>query len=364
MKQILITAALLTATLSVSAQVERIDTTTITIQGVKHQVEVKQDGKQTVINYIDSEIKKEDFETEFVKKIYDSKNKLNNSDSVIVIKNPNEVIITDGRGYINIEVRGKENNDDYNYSIRKGYSYGRNASVMSEKNKDWEFSIPFINKRNNTKAVSTSHYLHYRKAKFQSHLLSDLQFGIGLVGATGQASGMDIEMANGGFEFFLNNLFSWEYARTRNTSLSLGFGVDWRNYRMNGRTRFIKNNNEIILGAYPDGADIRFSRLQVFSLTLDLMLRQRLYGNIYLNAGPVVNFNTSGTLKTRYTTLEGEGRRERYRNIHQRGVTVDFKGELKIEPIAFYIKYSPMNMLKTEYGPKFRSLSAGAMICF
>ncbi|MBO7280156.1 MAG: hypothetical protein J6V00_03220, partial [Bacteroidaceae bacterium] len=82
-------------------------------------------------------------------------------------------------------------------------------------------------------------------------------------------------------------------------------------------------------------------------------------------AGPDVNFNTSGTLKTRYTLVKGDTResiKERNRNIHQNAVTVDFKGELKIDPIAFYIKYSPMNVLDTNYGPKFRSISAGAMI--
>ncbi len=328
MRQILITAALLSATLTASAQ-----------------------------NHID----KESLYTQYTTASGDNISDAQKSDSTIIIKKANEVRITDGRGYINVEVHGKEGNDNYVYSIRKGYSQGNNTSIMSEKNKNWDFNIPFIDKKN------TSSQQRYKQARFSFNILSNLQFGLGVVGATSQAPRMDIDMTNGGFEIFLNNLFQWEYAPTRNTALTMGFGVDWRNYRMRGHKRFIKSGSDIILGDYPDNAEINFSRLKVFSLTLDLMLRQRLFGNVSIAAGPVVNFNTSGSLKTRYTLVDGdnrEGVKERNNNIHQRAVTVDFKGELKISPIAFYIKYSPMDVLDTNYGPKFRSLSAGAMIAF
>ena len=278
------------------------------------------------------------------------------NDSTIVIHKPNEVHITEGRGYINVEVRGREGNEAYLYSISKG----SNTSIMSEKSKSWDFRIPFVDKK-----IGGSSSPRYKRARFSLNIINGLQFGMGLVSATSQAPGMDINMSNAGFEFFLNNLVMWEYRPVKNTSLTMGFGVDWRNYRMKGNTRFIKDGTNITLGAYPEDADINFSRLKIFSLTLDLMLRQRLFGHVSVAAGPVVNFNTSGTLKTRYTLVDGENResiRERNRHIHQKAVTVDFKGELNIAPIAFYIKYSPMNVLDTNYGPKFRSLSAGAMI--
>lgn len=286
-------------------------------------------------------------------------------DSVVIIKKPNEVRISEGRGYINVEVRGKEGNDDYIYSVRKGYSKGTNTSITSEKNKNWDFNIPFLEKKN--RQTGPSSRPQYQTARFSFNIIDDMQIGMGLVGTTSQAPGMDVDMTNGGFEFFLNNIFHWRFAPTRNTHLTMGFGVDWRNYRMRGDTRFIKDGTGITLGSYPEGADVDFSRLKVFSLTLDLMLRQRLFGNVSIAAGPVVNFNTSGSLKTRYTLVNGENRegvKEQSSNIHQKSVTVDFKGELKINPIAFYIKYSPMNMLDTNYGPRFRSLSAGAMIVF
>lgn len=282
------------------------------------------------------------------------------NDSILVIKQPNEVKITEGKGYIQVDVNGKYGDDGYRYSIKKGYSGGSSAIV--KESSDWNFNIPFLN--NNKKKVN-NYRSYYRRARFSFNLLDDIQFGMGLVGATGESDATDIKMSNAGFEFFLNNIFHWKYAPVRNTALKLGFGVDWRNYRMKGHTRFIKEGSTITTGNYPEGADIEFSRLKVFSITLDLMLQQRLFGNVYLSAGPVVNFNTHGSLKTRYKIGEGEERekvKETSNNIHQKAVTVDLKAELKIKPLAFYFKYSPMNTLDTNYAPKFRSMSAGLLI--
>lgn len=294
----------------------------------------------------------------------------NVGDSTITIKNPSEVTITNNNNVVKVYVKGKEGNSNWRYSLERNVSHnGNGAYTISQGQGNWDFNIPFIgnNKRkksNNKNSYSDS---QYKRATFSFNVLSDLQFGIGLVGATGQADGMDVDMSNAGFELFLNNLFNWEYCPTKNTSLSLGFGVDWRNYRMKGNTRFIKQGNEIVLGGYPEGANIDFSRLKVFSMTLELMLKQRLFGNVHLGAGGVVNFNTHGSLKTRYTVGSGkekEGFKETTNNIHQKAVTFDLKGQLSIKPIAFYIKYSPMNVLDTEFGPEFHSISAGALIQF
>lgn len=287
----------------------------------------------------------------------------NVGDSTITIKNPHYVTITNKKNTVKVYVQGKEQNSNWRYSLERNISRNNEVYTINQSQGNWDFNIPFISK----KQKKNNEHKQYQRARFSLNLLGDLQFGMGLVGATKQAAGMDVEMSNAGFEFFLNNLFNWEYNPTRNTSLSLGFGVDWRNYRMKGNTRFIKQDGQIQLGSYPQGADIDFSRLKVFSITLELMLNQRLFGNVHLGAGGVVNFNTHGSLKTRYTIGSGkdkEGFKETTNNIHQKAVTFDLKGQLSIRPIAFYVKYSPMNVLDTEYGPKFRSISAGALIQF
>ena len=271
------------------------------------------------------------------------------ADKVVLAKAPlqNSILVTKG------------GNDGYTLSIRQKGSNEATLTAYRGTDSSWDFNIPFKNSHN-TKSTPLR-----RNARFSFNLLSDLEFGMGLVSAHSQAAGMDVEFGNAGWEFILNNIFNWEYRPFNRTFLSLGFGVDWRNYRMKGDRRFMKEDNKLVIAPYPDGADINFSRVKVFSMTLELMLRQGLNRHVAIEAGPIVNFNTHASIKTRYTVGSGkekEGFKETSSNIHQKPVTVDFKAGLIINPIEFYFKYSPTNTLDTDYGPEFKSMSAGIII--
>lgn len=249
----------------------------------------------------------------------------------------------------------------YTFKIQQQSVFKETRTVYKETNMSWDFNVPFIKQEKQRE----KRYRSY--ADFQFNLLSNLEFGMGLVQAHSQAPGMDVNFGNAGWEFFLNNIFDWEYRPFNKTHLYLGFGVDWKNYRMRGENRFLKKDNKLVIAPYPDGADIKFSRVKVFSITLDLMLRQDINRNISIEAGPIVNFNTKASIKTRYTIGSGkekEGFKEKSSNIHQSPVTVDFKAQLNISPIGFYFKYSPSNVLDTNYGPEFKSMSAGLTIGF
>ena len=147
------------------------------------------------------------------------------------------------------------------------------------------------------------------------------------------------------------------------TSISMGFGMTWRNYRMTGRTRFIKEGDNLVLGAYPENSEIKFSRLKVFSLTVPFMINQSLSRNVVLSVGPVINFNTHASLKTRYT-LNGEKVKEKSNNIHHNRMTIDLMAKLRFRLIGVYAKYSPSDVLNTEFGPKFRSFSTGITLFY
>ena len=271
------------------------------------------------------------------------------ADKVVLAKAPlqNSIHVTKG------------GNDGYTLLIRQK---GRNEATLTAyrgTDSSWDFNIPFKN------AGKKKTPAYRPQSRFSLNIFSDLEFGIGLVSAHSQAPGMDVEFGNGGWEFILNNIFNWEYRPLNRTYVSLGFGVDWRNYRMKGDRRFLKEDNRLTVAPYPDGADIDFSRVKVFSMTLELMLRQGLNRHVAIEAGPVLNFNTHASVKTRYAVGKGKEKecfKETSNNIHHKPVTVDFKAGLIINPIEFYFKYSPTNTLDTDYGPEFKSISAGIII--
>lgn len=270
------------------------------------------------------------------------------NDTVIVIKQPNEVRIEEAPNSISVEVKGREGESEFYYARKLEVT--PNSSVISvEKTKEWDFKIPF------GKGGKS-------KKKYSNNIVMG-GLGFGFVNAVDAPDGMDVDMG-ASYEFMIEHLLAWEYSPWRSgSSFSIGFGLDWRNYRMTGRTRFIKENDNLVLGGYPEGADIKFSRLKVFSLTVPLMFRQVICDRISFSLGPVINFNTHASLKTRYT-LDGGKHKLTDDNIHQTPVTVDFMGRLCFRSIGFYVKYSPSNVLKTDFGPKFSSMSAGITLFY
>lgn len=277
------------------------------------------------------------------------------SDDVTIVA-PDSVVLCKNAEHSTVTVEGRNGDETYFLKISLNKATN-NTLTVKETDNGWDFNIPFIEKTNENSSEAP--------ALFSFNILDDLEFGIGLVSATGQADDMNVKMGNAGMEFILNNLFNWRFQPTRNTHFTLGFGVDWRNYRMKGDRRFLKDGDNLLVAPYPDGADINFSRIKVFSMTLELMLKQRIYKGIYLHVGPVVNFNTHASIKTRYSVGSGKDK-ERFKetssDICQNPVTVDFKGQLNFKNIGFYFKYSPTNTLDTDWGPEFKSISTGIVI--
>ena len=268
-------------------------------------------------------------------------------DTTIVVNNAKKVTIEKKRNSMAVKVEGSDDNPDYFYLQRMEVD-STAAVIIEEKNADWDFNIPFINKNSKTK-------------KYRSNLCVG-GFGFGVVNAMDAPEGMNVDMGSS-YELSLDHLLRFNYNILPTTSVSMGFGMTWRNYRMTGRTRFIKEGDKLVLGAYPEGADIKFSRLKVFSLTVPFMINQSLGRKMVFSVGPVVNFNTHASLKTRYT-LNGEKVKETDNNIHQNRMTIDLMAKLRFKSLGLYAKYSPSDMLNTEYGPKFRSFSAGITLFY
>lgn len=268
-------------------------------------------------------------------------------DTIIVVNQAKKVTIEKKHNSMSVKVEGSEDNPGYFYSQRMEVD-STAAVIIEEKNADWDFNIPFINKNSKTK-------------KYRGNLCVG-GFGFGVVNAIETSEGMDMDMG-ASYEFSLDHLLRFNYNVLPATSVSMGFGMTWRNYRMTGRTRFIKEGDKLILGAYPEGSDIKFSRLKVFSLTVPFMINQSLGRKVVFSVGPVVNFNTHASLKTRYT-LNGEKVKEKNNNIHQNRMTVDLMTKLRFNSLGVYAKYSPSDMLNTDFGPKFRSFSTGITLFY
>ena len=263
-------------------------------------------------------------------------------DTTIVVNNAKKITIEKSRNSMAVKVEGTADNPDYFYSQTMEVDSSA-AVITTEKNADWDFTIPFVNKKSSPRRY------------YMTESLTSI--GIGMVNALHAPDDLNVDMG-ASYELSVDNLLKFRYNLLPTTSVSLGAGMSWRNYRMTGHTRFVKEGNNIVLDNYTEGADIKFSRLKIFSITVPFMVNQAIGRKAVLSLGPVVNINTYGSLKTRYV-LNDEKIKEQSKNIRQNSATIDFMAKLRLGEIGVYAKYSPSDVLNSAFGPEFNSFSTG-----
>lgn len=278
------------------------------------------------------------------------------ADTVVVFEKPERVIFSDKNNTISVDIL--DSGGKKNFSYTKFQSSGGSDMLVLRERSDWSISLPFAQKKKKNRRC------YFCDGHWEG-------FGFGVCNAVNTATGgfngsRGVKTTMGGSYELFWNILSFEYSPWRNGFLFVsGIGIDWRNYRMTGHNRFVKNDANLQIEEYPEGADIKFSRIKVFSVTVPFLveLQSTKRGHCFFSTGAIVNFNTYGSVKNRYW-LDGKKIKETFKNIHQTPLTVDFTAMAGFCGWGAYFKYSPCNVLDTEYGPEFKPLSVGLIYFF
>lgn len=266
----------------------------------------------------------------------------------LVINSPKKVTVISGDSLQRVVIYGKQGDDDFVYqnTIRLvDANYESNVTITRD---HWDL-IPSVKVgRSRSDTASYSRYSNVITA----HL------GIGFTCPTQVDERISFSTFKS-WEFFANVL-QWDhfFDRRQRNFVSLGLGIDWRNYRITDDQLFTKApDGNVTVMRYPLDYEPKFSRIKVFSLTATLRYEHDFGSGFAVGFGPVVNFNTYASIMTRYKLL-GDKCKHMEKNIRQRPVTIDWMLNARIADIPFYVKYSNDNVLK-DGGIKFRSLSFG-----
>ena len=270
-----------------------------------------------------------------------------------VFLSPQKVVVNKG-STTTIKITGENDGAEYTYSVTKNECNDDTKTVYKETDSSWDFDIPFLNSH-----IDNENWSKQSRGRF----IVDPTFGFGVIGTTEAGENVNLPFGNGSFEYLLDNIVGFEYRTTRNSYLGVRFGLSWRNYRMIGSNRFLQDGDNILITDYPAGADINYSRIRTFSMALSFLYTYKFNKYVNMRLGPGVSFNTCGNIKTRYS-IDGETFKDKQKGIKLLPVTVDFKAELNFRFIGLYFKYSPCNVLNTEFGPGFKPMSAGLLFSF
>lgn len=263
-----------------------------------------------------------------------------NDSDTLIIKNPKTVKIITSDSINEVQVYGQEEDPTYYHSLRidtRGKDYTELTNIAS---RDLGFGVGKLGDQKSSRMLTGD-------------------FAIGWSNAVGAPSEMDIRQFESAEIWLLVANYSWRISRYSKDRMSIGFGIDWRNYRMTGNRYFVKNaEGNLDIATLPAGSDPKFSRIKITSLTFPVLYQHSLGKDFGFSLGPVFNINISSSALTKYK-LNGEKKKEKYSDVHATPITIDFMGILHNPIIDLYVKYSPMNALRTQHGPKFQSLSFG-----
>ncbi len=256
------------------------------------------------------------------------------NDTLTILK-PRKVRIITGDSIQKIKVYGREGEDKYTYESKILLVDSNYVSEQSINKETWSFDF----------VKSKSHGTGYPFK--QKNLSSRLGFGL-CYGANADYKGP--QSVGSSWEIMWTIAEIEKYGYGKHNGFSIGFGVNWRNFRIDGRSKFVKlDDGTITEEALPAGYDNDFSRIKVFSLTIPVMWKYRTK-QVTFGLGPVFNINTYASIKNRYWDADGEKHKQIFKKIHQRPITVDIMAEVSFHNwFSIYGKFSPMTILNSTY---------------
>ena len=264
----------------------------------------------------------------------------------LVINHPRRVTVISNDSLQRVIVVGKQGDDGFVYQNTIRLVDANYESSTSISRDHWEL-IPSLKLGKRTDESTR---------RFQNELTAHLGVGFTCPTHVDKRIGFSTFQS---WEFFAT-VVQWDhyFDRHGHNCLSVGLGIDWKNFRMTDDQLFTKApDGNVTVGRYPLEFEPKFSRVKVFSLTATLRYQFNIADGFSIGFGPVVNFNTYASIKTRYKFL-GDKIKHEEKNIRQRPVTIDWMLNMNIAHLPLYLKYSNDDVLK-DGGVKFRSLSFG-----
>ena len=146
-------------------------------------------------------------------------------DTVTVIKQPNQVIITETPTGTQVKVTGSKENDDYNYTYTVQHS--ANDTIHTTQSTDWELNLPFMKSSRKEK----THWTIETKG---------IYFGGGLK--------TSCDLVNNSFNWGILEIASINYNNLHGQHFSLGVGYDYKRFSLKRPSCFTRDDATNIVG--------------------------------------------------------------------------------------------------------------------
>ena len=258
------------------------------------------------------------------------------TDTVKVIDQPRQVIITETPTGVQMKVVGAKNGEDSNYTYT--VQHAPNDTIHTTQGSDWELNVPF----------SLTFKKDKKKEYHWSVICSGIYFGAGL--------STSYDLVNNAFNWGILNFASLNYNTLHGQNFSIGVGYDNKRFSLKRPNCFVmdEETNIVTNGLYPEGTNDRSAVLSVRAIQFPLQCQQFFGKSFHITLGGTMNWNVYAKCNTHYKVNKTH-HDVSYRGIKQNKLTFDVYGALSYNRLSLYCRYSPCNLFKKGYGPEIKN---------
>ena len=257
------------------------------------------------------------------------------SDTVTVIEQPSQVIITETASGVKINVQGSKDNQSANYSY--SVEHHANDKVITSQERDWEIRFPF----SSNDSIKRYHW---------SIIMDGFYTGGGIKHSW--------DMINNSFEIGLLNIAAINYDSHHGQNISLGIGFHHKSFSLKRPHMLVHDEMTDLVSPmfYPDGVEAKdhSSNLNMWAFQFPLMFRQKIYKSFAIRFGGIMNWNYLAQVNNHYYIGKTEYSITQ-RGLKQNKITFDLMGGLSLGHIGIYCRYSPNEVFKKGYGPEIKN---------
>ena len=187
---------------------------------------------------------------------------------------------------------------------------------------------------------------------------------LGMTSANGQPIPKGFQWGKS-FEIGWLSIVDFKYSFYRSV-LSLGVGLNWRNYKNSTSYRYLSlnENSDVVWKNYTPGTQGKNSQLKIFAIQLPLLYEYSVPNtSLYFKIGPILNFNSYSSIKTSFIDQNGNNSSYFSNRSIQKTITADLFANVSIgRMIGIFCRYSPMKILNSTDGINFHPFTLGVSV--
>lgn len=157
-----------------------------------------------------------------------------------------------------------------------------------------------------------------------------------------------------------------EQALNSNLGICWGLGFNWRNFKIDDNYWMQKVDGRVAVEKIPDGYELKYSNLRVFSLQTPVMLELHPLNNrFHMMVGVVGDFRVGRRLVNKYFDERDVYHKETKKHVRTLPVGCDIMAQIGHKDLAFYGKFSPVSIFEnSSRGPINQAFTVGVKLVF